>query len=202
VNKEKAKFFDAQANASWAAAEYTKEEMVKVERLLMEARVKKGLKILEPGCGTGRLTEILAEQTGPEGLVVALDISSKMLEFCCFRLANLKNCRLQCAALEDFIWEPNVFDLVVCHQVFPHFDDKNWAAATMARVLKPGGRLVVFHFKGSQHINDVHRKAGTVIEQDLLPPEKEMKSIFRQAGFVVRKIIDEDNGYLLCADLT
>ena len=202
MNKEKARFFDEQTDAPWAAAEYTQEEINKTKRLLQEAHVKKGLKILEPGCGTGRLTEILAKQTGPEGVVVALDISPNMIKICRARLAGLTNCRLYCTAMEDFPCEPNEFDLVICHQVFPHFDDKAEAVANMARVLRPRGRLVVFHFKGSSHINDVHRKAGTVIEKDLLPPEKEMKKIFREAGFVVQKFTDDDQGYLLCANLT
>ena len=201
MNKAKADFFDEHAEESWAADEYTAEEMSKVKRLLQEARVEKGLKILEPGCGTGRLTEILAQETGPEGLVVALDISPKMIEFCLPRLARLKNCRLFCASMEDFPYEPNGFDVVICHQVFPHFDDKAGAVANMARMLKPGGRLVVFHFKGSEHINDVHRKAGTIVEKDLLPPEKEMKRIFQGAGFTVRNFEDDRHGYLFSAEL-
>jgi 3-polyprenyl-4-hydroxybenzoate decarboxylase len=55
------------------------------------------------------------------------------------------------------------------HQVFPHFDDQEHAAEIIARCLRAGGRLVILHLISRREINDLHRKAGTAVAQDMLP---------------------------------
>ena len=90
---------------------------------------------------------------------------------------------------------------MVCHQVFPHFDDQPAALAHMRGLLKPGGVLTVVHFMPSAVINDTHRKAGTVVEQDLLPPPEEMRRMMAAAGMSLEALVDDELGYLLKARL-
>jgi len=61
----KAAYFDASVKAPWAAAEYGPEEITKLDRLVAHIGPLRGLKVLEPGCGTGRLTEILSDLPCP-----------------------------------------------------------------------------------------------------------------------------------------
>ena len=93
MNQQKAEFFDNQVDAQWAADEYGAEEAPKLERLRAAADIKPGMHILEPGCGTGRLTSHLAEWTGRTGKVVAMDISRAMAEACARRIENLPQAR-------------------------------------------------------------------------------------------------------------
>ena len=111
----KAAYFDAHVNAPWAAAEYGPEEMGKIDRLFAHTGALRGLKILEPGCGTGRLTEILSDHVGNEGLVVALDISPMMVETARRRTAARENVEIHLGAVEDFPMELEEYDLIVCH---------------------------------------------------------------------------------------
>lgn len=199
VNQAKSEFFDAQVDAPWAALEYGEAERPKLERLLRETELGPGQRVLEPGCGTGRLTEVLARVVGEAGLVLALDISPAMTAACASRLARMPQARVLCAALEDLEEPPASFDRVVCHQVFPHFDDQPAALSRLAGLLKPGGVLVVAHFINSREINDTHRKAGTVVEGDLLPRPEAMARMVAAAGLILEWQADDDLGYFLKA---
>lgn len=199
MNLAKAAFFDAQVGAPWAAAEYGQDEAPKIRRLVTEADLWTDLRVLEPGCGTGRLTEILADAVGPSGRVEALEISPRMVEASRKRLAARQNVVVHHVALEDYRDRGKGFDRIVCHQVFPHFDDKQLAVRRLAELLNPEGLVIVVHFINVAEINDVHRKAGTIVERDLMPPFDEMSQLFRLAGLAIDRFADDALGYLLRA---
>jgi demethylmenaquinone methyltransferase/2-methoxy-6-polyprenyl-1,4-benzoquinol methylase len=199
MNHAKAAYFDAQAEAPWAAEEYGPQEAPKIRRLLTEGKLHSGLSVLEPGCGTGRLTAILGDAVGLTGRVEALEISPRMVESSRRRLAGRGNIAVHHAALEEYRGEGAPFDRVVCHQVFPHFDDKPQALRRMGTLLDPSGLLVVVHFINAAEINDLHRKAGTPLEGDCLPSREEMERLFAQAGFVIDRFMDDELGYFLRA---
>jgi demethylmenaquinone methyltransferase/2-methoxy-6-polyprenyl-1,4-benzoquinol methylase len=197
----KAAYFDENAGAPWAAAEYGPDEMDKLDRLFQHTGPLRGLKILEPGCGTGRLTEILSEHVGEEGFVVGLDISPRMIDEARRRTAKRANLEIHLCAVEDFPLEENSYDLILCHQVFPHFEDKGKVLKILARALKMHGRLIVIHFINFEKINDLHRKVGTAVAVDMMLEEKEMRRLFDDAGLDVGFILDDHLGYFLSASL-
>ena len=57
----KAEYFDSQIESEWANKEYKQEDLDKISRMLRLAQWRPDMGILEPGCGTGRLTEVLAD---------------------------------------------------------------------------------------------------------------------------------------------
>jgi ubiquinone/menaquinone biosynthesis C-methylase UbiE len=195
----KAAYFDASVEAPWAAAEYGPEEITKLDRLFAHTGPLRGLKVLEPGCGTGRLTEILSDHVGPTGLVIALDISPMMIKAARGRTATRENVEIHLGAVEDFLMEEKEYDLVVCHQVFPHFEDKKQVLTILSKSLKPEGRLVVIHFISFEEINDRHRKAGTAVEMDMMPEQDEMKYLFNDTGLEIGFILNDRLGYFLSA---
>lgn len=198
MNVSKADFFDSQVEADWARAEYCPEEIAKIDRMLQLANVKEGTRVLEPGCGAGRLTRMIAEKVGPDGRVIAIDISSRMMEACQRRLTAFRNVEFYCGAAEDLPVQNGTFDAVLCHNVFPHFDCKPSAVAHLASALTHGGKFIVCHFMDSSGINDLHRKAHPSVLNDLLPSETEMRVIFAAAGLQV-EIFEDGDGYLLVA---
>lgn len=93
-------------------------------------------RILEDGCGVGEyLTRLqpLAEQA--VGLEVEFDRAV---------VAHAKAHQLTCAAAESLPFPLNSFDLLLSHEVLEHVRDDRQSVLEMARVLKPGGRLMVF----------------------------------------------------------
>ena len=199
VNTAKASFFDAQVEADWAAYEYTAQERAKIAQVFHSLPSLVGQTVLEPGCGTGRLTRILAERVGPDGRVLAMDISPKMVQAARDKVGHMPRVHMQCSALESCPLPWGEVDLVFCHQVFPHFDNKERAAEIIARCLCPGGRLVILHLISSREINDLHRKAGTAVAGDMMPDQEEMRRIMGRAGLTVEEILDADDRYVLGA---
>ncbi len=199
INKAKADFFDAQANAQWANDNYTREEMEKIEKVLTILPGLDGMTILEPGCGTGRMTSILSEQVGNQGKVVSFDISPKMIQNAENLLAEADNVELHCNGLEALNLKAASFDCVFCHQVFPHFDCKPTALKIMANALKQGGILVILHLIGMAKINDVHRKAGTAVAHDMMPDCRELKQLLAEHCFVLEHMEDMEHLYFILA---
>ncbi len=199
-NAAKAAFFDAQADAPWAVSDYSREEMRTIERTLGLLPSLEGCRVLEPGCGVGRLTEILAGKVGPRGEVTATDISEKMIRRAGERLKGYENVRTFRVPLESLPLPPASQDLVFCHQVFPHFDCKETALEAMSRALKPGGNFVVLHLIGIRQINDLHRKAGTAVARDIMPSNKEMQTLLTRFDLRIKKMEDEENYYLILAE--
>jgi demethylmenaquinone methyltransferase/2-methoxy-6-polyprenyl-1,4-benzoquinol methylase len=197
MNRAKAAYFDTQATAPWAVDPFPEKDRPKIARLLTAAEIQPGMHVLEPGCGTGRLTTILAEAVGPYGGVLALDISAAMAQACRDRIGERTNVRVVQAAIEDYAVETDHFDVVVCHQVVPHFDDPPAAFATIMCGLKPGGRLVVVHFAPAAVINAIHRTAAPPIQQDHLPPPERMRALLMEARLVVDWCTEDALGYLV-----
>jgi demethylmenaquinone methyltransferase/2-methoxy-6-polyprenyl-1,4-benzoquinol methylase len=197
MNRAKAEFFDTMATAPWAAEPFRPEDRPKITRLLTAAEIRPGARVLEPGCGTGRLTEILADAVGPTGQVLALDISTKMARACRDRMGQRQNVQVLQGAMEECPVEAEMFDLAVCHQVFPHFDAPATALAALAQSLKRGGRLLVVHFTNAAVINEIHRTAAAPIQHDRLPPPAEMRRLLAAAGLSVDWYTDDSLGYLV-----
>jgi ubiquinone/menaquinone biosynthesis C-methylase UbiE len=199
LNPAKAHFFDSEVESDWSSKEYDQDELIKIERILQAGSIREGSRVVEPGCGTGRLTLIIAERIGPSGLVVANDISPMMVENAEKRLRGSSNVRLTWGTIEEAKLEHASFDTVICHNVFPHFDDKAKAVLKLRSALKPSGVFVVSHFMNSAGINDLHRKTNPAVASDFLPPADEMRKIFESAGMNVEFVHDDENGYLLKA---
>jgi ubiquinone/menaquinone biosynthesis C-methylase UbiE/Fe2+ or Zn2+ uptake regulation protein len=101
--------------------------------------------LLDLGTGTGRMLELF----GPEierGL--GLDLSLDMLQLARDRLerAGLKNCSVRQGDIYDLPLANASFDVVILHQVLHFLDDGARAIHEAARVLRPGGRLLVVDF--------------------------------------------------------
>ncbi|MBN2061974.1 MAG: class I SAM-dependent methyltransferase [Deltaproteobacteria bacterium] len=197
--RAKAAYFDENVIAPWASSEYGPDEIEKLDRLFQHAGPLRGFRILEPGCGTGRLTEILSDKTGEEGRVVALDISPMMIDAAIHRNRGRDNVEIHLCAVEDFPAGEKSYDMILCHQVFPHFEDKKKVINIFSAALRPGARLILFHFINLNEINDLHRKAGTAVKMDMMPGEREMRGLFDDAGLDIVFITDDRYGYFLSA---
>jgi ubiquinone/menaquinone biosynthesis C-methylase UbiE len=101
--------------------------------------------LLDLGTGTGRMLEMF----GPDierGL--GLDLSLDMLLLARDRLerAGLRNCSVRQGDIYDLSLANDSFDVVILHQVLHFLDDGARAIREAARVLRPGGRLLVVDF--------------------------------------------------------
>jgi SAM-dependent methyltransferase len=115
-----------------------------VQRVLERARLAQGEVALDLGTGTGAVAERAAEQVGGEGRVVGVDISTDMLRVAHERITRrgLTQVELREGSAEVLPAEDEVFDVVLASLSLMYVIDRAAAAREMARVLRPGGRLV------------------------------------------------------------
>jgi ubiquinone/menaquinone biosynthesis C-methylase UbiE/DNA-binding transcriptional ArsR family regulator len=141
----------AQAYFRRHAAEWDRIRKLHVADAAVEAAIVAALgerpfrSLLDLGTGTGRMLELLAPQI-ERGLGV--DLSHAMLALARARLerAGLKHCSVRQGDIFNLTLPAQSFDVVIIHQVLHFLDDSAPAIREAARMLRPGGRLLVVDF--------------------------------------------------------
>lgn len=170
--------------------------------------VRRGHRVLDIAGGTGDLTAQFARLVGSEGQVVLADINASMLEVGRSRLVDrgiVGNVEYTQANAECLPFPDNHFDCITIAFGLRNVTDKDKALASMHRVLKPGGRLLVLEFSkpvapGLNTLYDAYSfkilpLIGQVVTKDrdsyqylaesirMHPDQKTLKGMMESAGF-------------------
>jgi demethylmenaquinone methyltransferase/2-methoxy-6-polyprenyl-1,4-benzoquinol methylase len=132
--------------------------------------VRAGHKVLDLAGGTGDLTAKFSRLVGDKGQVVLADINAAMLNVGRDKLRDsgiLSNVEYVQANAEALPFPDNTFDIITIAFGLRNVTDKDKALASMYRVLKPGGRLLVLEF--SKPGNELLSKAYDLYSFHLLP---------------------------------
>lgn len=132
--------------------------------------VKSGQRVLDLAGGTGDLAAKFSRMVGPSGEVVLADINHSMLMVGKEKLTNMGifgNIEYVQANAESLPFADNHFDLITIAFGLRNVTDKSAALASMFRVLKPGGRLLVLEF--SKPTNDALSKVYDAYSFHVLP---------------------------------
>jgi ubiquinone/menaquinone biosynthesis C-methylase UbiE len=105
--------------------------------------VPDGLRVVDAGTGTGMLLPWLSALVGPEGDVVAVENSARMVKRAKERAAGLGNVEVRRGKIEDLPVPDGWADVVLLSLSLGHTKDVAGAAARCVRALCPGGRLIV-----------------------------------------------------------
>ncbi len=164
-----------------------------VEKLNISARHK----VLDVGCGTGRLTLKLIDKVDH---ITGIDPSLQRIEIAHRKLTQMNpgNVTFELGSSDDICrYGEDVFDVVYLNAVFHWINDKEEALNNIYRVLKPGGRLGIctgdkdHPFTVKIILNEVLRKAEITDEgADFSAPVNtvELDSLLKKSGFRVIKI--------------
>lgn len=165
-----------------------KEDLKKIEKILKEIEIKDG-NILDCGCGTGILYPFLLRKREGDSLIVGMDISHKML-----LTAKRKNPHGKWIEgdSESMPFLSSFFNTVIFLNAFPHFTNKRAVLKESFRILKTGGKLYIAHTNPREEVNSFHRNYGGLIAEDLIPDEREIISMLREANFRNIKISETD----------
>jgi len=159
----------AQAYFRRHAAEWDRIRKLHVADEAVEAAIGAALdqrpfrSLLDLGTGTGRMLELFGPHI-ERGL--GLDLSLDMLALARDRLerAGLRHCSVRQGDIYDLPLANDCFDAVILHQVLHFLDDGARAVKEAARVLRPGGSLLVVDFAPHQleflREQHAHRRLG------------------------------------------
>jgi ubiquinone/menaquinone biosynthesis C-methylase UbiE len=117
-------------------------------QLMERSGIKKGMQVLDLGCGSGAFTPSIARTVGEKVKVYALDIQADMLKQLESKLSkpenrDIKNIRLIEGNAYELPFDDNSLDLVNMVTVLQEIPDRNKALHEVKRVLKPDGILAV-----------------------------------------------------------
>ncbi|WP_155893966.1 class I SAM-dependent methyltransferase [Cystobacter fuscus] len=99
--------------------------------------------ILDAGCGLGRFALAAAERSPAGSVVTALDLSAAMVDAVRTEARGRQLAiEVSVAGIEELPHPAETFDVVLCNYVLYHVESIPKAIGELARVLKPGGRLV------------------------------------------------------------
>jgi ArsR family transcriptional regulator len=158
-----AAYFRANA-ARWDEIRSLHVDEREVEAALVELLPDHGIRdLLDIGTGTGRMLELFGARVQQ---AVGVDLSREMLAVARVNLerAGLRNGSVRQADMYQLPFPGGSFDAVVIHQVLHYAERPAAAIAEAARVLRPGGRLLVIDFLPHQleqlRSEHAHRRLG------------------------------------------
>jgi ubiquinone/menaquinone biosynthesis C-methylase UbiE len=162
------------AAAASAASRFERE----VDRLAALLALEPGSRVADVGAGKGKFALALAERVGPEGHVYATEIDAKLrakIERAAgdAGLANLTVVE----ALEDATGLPDgCCDAIFLRSVYHHLTKPELVLASLARALRPGGRLAVIDFRPTRWLalwtpKDVPDRGGHGVRPEIVSRE-------------------------------
>lgn len=165
------------------------------EELLEELDLKPGMRILDVGSGSGKTILSIAEQVGPNGKAVGVDFSEVAVKSARKKAAELgldKITEFKLGEAEKIPYDDETFDTVISECVVCLVPDKENAIKEKARVLKPGGKIVMHDVIAWTDLPKVMREdpemfsgciGGTV-------PIEEYKMLLGKVGLTDIKVVD------------
>ena len=153
-----------------------------------------GDRVLEPGCGSGRLTALLADRVGPEGLVLGLDLSDGMLERARRRGLG-RQVRFELGSAAAVSAPDRFFHHAICFNVFPHFLEPAAVLTELHRVMAPGASLWIAHLASREAVNALHHGLEGPVSDHRLPPPHELERLLVAAGFELALLVDGEDGF-------
>ena len=139
------------------------------ETMLDLAGVAAGARVLDVAAGAGGQTLSAARRVGPDGAVLATDLSPAILDYAEHeaRAAGLANVAVRAMDAEALDLEPGTFDAAICRLGLMYLPSLPAALAGVRRVLRPGGRLAAIVFSTpdrngffSVPVGIIRRRAG------------------------------------------
>jgi len=155
-------------------------------------RLCEGMTVLDAGGGTGAVARTIARLIGPTGRVVLFDQSEERLRHGRTLAEGIENLSFVQGDLRDITLPPNHFDLVWSRFVFEYLQQPEPVLKQLARVAKPGGRVVVgdldgnglFHFPIAPHISEQLESLQRALRGAFDPfVGRKLYNLFRRSGF-------------------
>ncbi len=189
-------FFDKLAE-EWDYT-FTAEDLDRLRHLVGKIGVSDGMHILDLGCGTGILFDMLRRAVGDEGSVTGVDFSIEMAQKA-HRNFPFPNVSVVDADATALPFKDSSFDMIVAFAAFPHFSNQQRALDEAHRVLKANSKIYIIQLESSKEMVEIHHKVGGAVTDDDIPSEDTLRKMLQQSKFVDETIDDHPGLYLATA---
>ncbi|MFF1685862.1 MULTISPECIES: class I SAM-dependent methyltransferase [unclassified Streptomyces] len=186
-------FFSARA-ANWDAR--FPDDGPAFEAAVAELGLRAGGRVLDAGCGTGRALPALRDAVGPSGTVLGVDLTPAMLE-AAVRAGRAHAGSLLLADVTRLPVRSESLDAVFGSGLVAHLPQPQENLRELARVVRPGGLLALFHPIGRAALA---ARQGRRLTPDDLRAEPNLRSLLAGSGWRMTSYVDEDARFLSLAE--
>lgn len=186
-------FFDSLAD-EWDLM-FTAEDLERLTHVVYGLDLPEGMDILDLGCGTGILFDMLRRKVGASGSVTGIDFSYEMAQKA-HRNFPFPNVNVIDADAISLPFADSSFDMAIAFSAFPHFSNQQRALEETHRVLKDKSLFVIIHLESSRELVDIHHKIGGAVEHDEIPAEDKLRTMFENSKFTDVSI-DDHPGFFM-----
>jgi ubiquinone/menaquinone biosynthesis C-methylase UbiE len=160
-----------------------------------ELRLREGDRVLDAGCGTGRALAPLRDAVGPSGVVLGVDLTLAMLE-AATRAGRGLDGQLLLADAAALPLRSESLDAVFAAGLIAHLPRPGENLRELARVVRPGGTLALFHPIGRAALA---ARQGRHITPEDLRAEANLGPLLAGSGWHMTSYVDEDARFLALA---
>ncbi|MFK4105271.1 class I SAM-dependent methyltransferase [Streptomyces sp. NPDC019531] len=160
-----------------------------------ELALREGDRVLDAGCGTGRALPPLRTAVGPSGVVLGADLTPAMLHEA-VRAGRDRDGQLLLADVAALPLRSRSLDAVFGAGLISHLPRPAENLRELARVVRPGGVLVLFHPIGRAALAARH---GRQITPEDLRAEPNLRPLLAGSGWRMTSYVDEDARFLALA---
>ncbi|MEU6573501.1 class I SAM-dependent methyltransferase [Streptomyces sp. NPDC046805] len=157
--------------------------------------LRSGDRVLDAGCGTGRALPPLRAAVGPSGVVVGVDLTPAMLE-AAVQAGRDHDGHLLLADVAALPLRTESLDAVFGAGLISHLHRPAENLRELARVVRPGGTLALFHPIGRAALA---ARQGRQITPDDLRAEDNLRPMLAGSGWRMTSYVDEDARFLALA---
>ncbi|MFE9391771.1 class I SAM-dependent methyltransferase [Streptomyces sp. NPDC006784] len=161
-----------------------------------EIGLRPGDAVLDAGCGTGRALPALRGAVGPEGSVLGADLTPEMLEEV-VRAGRDSTALLLLADVARLPLRGDCLDAVFGAGLISHLPGPQRGLRELARVVRPHGRLALFHPVGRAALA---ARRGRQLMPDDMRAEPRLRTLLDATGWRLMSFADEDDRYLALAE--
>jgi ubiquinone/menaquinone biosynthesis C-methylase UbiE len=167
------------------------------QRMLELCPISPGAQVLDVGCGLGHELQRLAQQVGPSGRVVGIDVSSAMVGEARRRTAELEvPIMVEVGDAHALAFPDEHFDVCRVERVLRYLDRPESALREMVRVVRRDGFVVAFDFDSDQTVIDapdpeLTRRIANVLDAAVPHPwiGRQLHGLFRRIGLTDVRVI-------------
>ncbi|WP_406276917.1 class I SAM-dependent methyltransferase [Streptomyces sp. NBC_00191] len=160
-----------------------------------ELGLRPGDAVLDAGCGTGRALPPLRSAVGRQGTVIGADLTSAMLD-AALRAGRGSSGQLLLADVTRLPLRTESLDAVFAAGLIAHLPQPEMNLRELARVVRPGGKLALFHPIGRAALA---ARQGRQITKSDLRAEPNLRPLLAGSGWRMISYVDEDARFLALA---